>query len=105
MFIPVAAFHADERYFNDPKRFDPDRFNNSADKNRSNRPYLPFGIGPRNCIGMRLGKMQTKVGIVTMLQKYRFELSAAMKDHEMPLDPKSFLIAPRDLIQLKVFKR
>ncbi|XP_031625573.1 probable cytochrome P450 6d5, partial [Contarinia nasturtii] len=66
MFIPIFGLQRDEKYYEEPNKFDPDRFNeeNSVGKNQSNRPYYPFGDGPRNCIGMRLGKMQTKVGLV-----------------------------------------
>jgi len=107
VFIPAMALHWDEKYFEDPEKFIPDRFNeeNSAGKNLINRPYLPFGEGPRNCIGMRLGKLQTKVGLVMMLQKFRFELSDQHKNCDMKLDPKTILIAPLGGIHLRVFKR
>ena len=49
IFIPVMALHKDERYYENPEKFDPERFNeeNSGGKNIVNRPYLPFGEGPR----------------------------------------------------------
>lgn len=55
VIIPVIGFHRDERYYEEPDKFDPDRFNeeNSTGKNQINRPYYPFGDGPRNCIGMK----------------------------------------------------
>lgn len=49
--IAVLAMHHDETYFPNPQKFDPDRF---SDENKHNIPhyaYLPFGKGPRNCIG------------------------------------------------------
>lgn len=47
IFIPVFAMHRDEKYYPNPLKFDPERFNegNSAGKNQTNRPYLPFGDG------------------------------------------------------------
>ncbi|XP_055923103.1 probable cytochrome P450 9f2 isoform X4 [Eupeodes corollae] len=49
--IPIVGFHQDEQYFPNPEKFDPERF---SDENKGNiRPftYLPFGIGPRSCLG------------------------------------------------------
>lgn len=55
---------------------------------------------------MRLGKIQTEVGLVMMLQKFRFELDDKLRNREMKLDPKSaFVIAPLQKIRLRVFKR
>lgn len=54
---------------------------------------------------MRLGKMQTKVGLVMMLQKCKFELTNQSKDHELKLDPKSFLLSPLGGLKLHVSKR
>lgn len=105
--IPAYALQFDDQYYEEPEKFNPDRFNeeNSTGKNLVNRPYLPFGDGPRNCIAARMGKMQTKVGLVLMLQKCRFELDDRHKNRELELDPKSFLLAPRGGIHFKVFKR
>lgn len=56
VFIPVMALQRDEKYYKNPNEFNPDRFNdeNPAGKDQINQPYLPFGDGPRNCIGMLL---------------------------------------------------
>lgn len=47
--IPVLGFHYDENYFPEPEKFDPKRFSDA--KNIGPYTYLPFGEGPRNCIG------------------------------------------------------
>jgi cytochrome P450 family 9 len=51
IWIPVRCFHHDPKYFPEPEKFDPERF---SDENKANIPagvYMPFGNGPRNCIG------------------------------------------------------
>lgn len=74
--VPVYAIQNDPEYFPNPEIFDLDRFSeeNLKEKTFINWPFLPFGEGPRNCIGLRLGKMQAKVGVATMLHKFSYEL-------------------------------
>lgn len=108
IFIPVFALHRDEAYYPNPEKFDPDRFNeeNSVGKNLVNRPYYPFGDGPRNCIGLRLGKLQVKVGLLMMLQHFRYEvLNEVDRTREIEFEPRSFLLAPRGGIKLRVLRR
>lgn len=49
--VPIYCFHHNKRYFADPERFDPERFNEENRKNINQAHYVPFGIGPRSCIG------------------------------------------------------
>jgi cytochrome P450 len=51
VIIPVYALHYDPQYFRDPSTFDPDRFREENKKNRHKYAYLPFGDGPRICLG------------------------------------------------------
>ena len=51
--IPVIGYHYDERYWNDPTTFNPDRFTAEESANRPNFAFMPFGEGPMGCIGMR----------------------------------------------------
>lgn len=49
--VPIASIQMDEKYFPDPKKFDPERFSDENKHNIKSGTYLPFGMGPRNCIG------------------------------------------------------
>jgi len=49
--VPVFALHWDPAFWPDPHRFDPDRFTEENKKNRKPYTYMPFGEGPRICIG------------------------------------------------------
>ncbi|XP_062563221.1 probable cytochrome P450 9f2 [Armigeres subalbatus] len=70
--FPIHGLHHDPQYFPNPGQFDPERF---SDENRGKirmGTYLPFGIGPRNCIGSRFALMELKAMVFHMLLKVSF---------------------------------
>ncbi|XP_046960768.1 cytochrome P450 6B2-like [Vanessa cardui] len=71
--IPVSALHHDEKYFENPEQFKPERF--ALGDNALKYVYLPFGEGPRACIGARLGHMQSLAGLAALLSKFSVEPS------------------------------
>lgn len=59
--IPLWAYHRDPKYFPDPEKFDPERFSEENKHNINPFVYMPFGLGPRNCIGSRFALCEVKV--------------------------------------------
>lgn len=67
IFIPVVGLHFDPKYYPNPERFDPERFSEENRKKIQTGTYLPFGAGPRNCIGSRFALMEAKVVLYYLL--------------------------------------
>ncbi|EGI59272.1 PREDICTED: probable cytochrome P450 6a20 [Acromyrmex echinatior] len=102
--IPVLGLHRDPSIYPNPDKFDPERFNADKIEERHAYTYLPFGEGPRNCIGSRFGYTQTKVGLVSLLSRYIFKLHSQtpipliFSENSFILTAKSgvhFIIEPR----------
>ncbi|GJQ77922.1 Cyp6a9 [Trypoxylus dichotomus] len=72
VFVPVFALHRDPEFYPDPEKFDPDRFTEENKSRRHPYTYLPFGEGPRICLGQRFGLLQVKIGLITLLNDYVF---------------------------------
>nr|CAD7423189.1 unnamed protein product [Timema monikensis] len=103
--IPVYALHYDPKYYPDPHKFDPERFNEENKTQRHTYTYLPFGEGPKNCIGMRFGLMQVKVGLVSLLSRYQFSVCPQTKI-PLVLDPTPDLfVLAKDGVFLRINDR
>jgi cytochrome P450 family 9 len=71
-WIPAYGLHLDPNYHPDPTVFDPERFS-AENKDKINAStYLPFGIGPRNCIGSRFALLQSKILLYYLLLEFDF---------------------------------
>lgn len=101
VIIPIDAIHYDPDIYPNPTRFDPKRFSPTEVEKRPSICWLPFGDGPRNCIGLRFGEMQVRIGLAMLLKNFRFSPS---KDTKIPLeiDIKNFILASKGEIVLKV---
>ena len=80
--IPIYALHHDPDAWQDPEKFDPERFCGPAKDAIHPFQFLPFGAGPRNCIGMRFALMEIKVALARILMKYKF---VASPETQVPL--------------------
>jgi cytochrome P450 len=63
--------HRDPRFFSEPEKFDPDRWNTSACQNLPRFAYFPFGGGPRQCIGASFATTETALILTTIARRYR----------------------------------
>nr|AID61414.1 cytochrome P450 [Calliphora stygia] len=103
IIIPIDAIHHDANIYPNPSEFIPERFTQEEIAKRHSMSWLPFGEGPRNCIGLRFGKMQALIGLVLLLKNFHFSLSPKTP---VPLefDEKTFVLTAKGGIFLKLEK-
>ncbi|XP_075979946.1 cytochrome P450 6B2-like [Anticarsia gemmatalis] len=102
--LPVYYLHHNPKHFPNPEEFRPERFYGDEKKNIIPYTYMPFGEGPRTCIGMRFARMQMMAGLITILKKYRLELAAGTPT-TLKFKPYSLITQPEGGITLKFIER
>ncbi|XP_077297741.1 cytochrome P450 9e2-like [Arctopsyche grandis] len=95
ILIPIHAIHHDPQYYPDPEKFDPERFSTENKTNINPLSFLPFGVGPRNCIGSRYALMITKSIIFQLLSKFDFVMTAKTQNL-IKINSKSLTLIPKD---------
>ncbi|TVQ56024.1 MAG: cytochrome P450 [Rhodobacteraceae bacterium] len=81
VLIPIYALHRHRALWDDPDAFDPDRFAPEAAVGRHRYAYLPFGAGPRVCIGLAFAMMEAVIVLSTLLARFRFERVVGRDPH------------------------
>ncbi|CAH1245682.1 CYP3A5 [Branchiostoma lanceolatum] len=70
--FPAYAIHHDPELWPEPEKFKPERFSKEEQETRDPYSFLPFGSGPRRCVGMRLAMLEIKHALAKALEKFRF---------------------------------
>uniref|UniRef100_A0A665U190 unspecific monooxygenase n=1 Tax=Echeneis naucrates TaxID=173247 RepID=A0A665U190_ECHNA len=103
VMIPVYALHRDPELWPEPEEFKPERFSKENKDSINPYTYLPFGMGPRNCLGMRFALLLVKLALVEVLQKFSFSVC---KETMIPLKmDASGILGPLHPIKLKLEPR
>lgn len=68
--FPIWAIHHDPEFFPEPDDFKPERFLSQEGTTIQPFAYIPFGEGPRKCIGLRFAMVQMKIALAKLLHKY-----------------------------------
>ncbi|XP_054845110.1 thromboxane-A synthase isoform X2 [Eublepharis macularius] len=103
--IEIAAgnLHYNPKIWPEPEKFIPERFTAEAKQQRHPFSYLPFGAGPRGCIGTKLAVMEIKITLLRILQKFRFQ---TCPETQIPLQLKSqATLGPKNGVYIKIASR
>ncbi|KAH8409757.1 hypothetical protein KR222_004897, partial [Zaprionus bogoriensis] len=102
--LPNCALHYDPKYFEQPDKFDPERFNEQNKPKINPFTYFPFGLGNRSCIGNRYAMLKAKALIFYMLRDFRI---VASEKSSIPLDLASagLQVKPKNGFWIKLIPR
>lgn len=101
IIIPSYAIHHDPEIYPLPENFDPERFSEEGRQTRHPYSYLPFGEGPRICVGLRFGMMQAKIGLAMLLSNFRFS-TCPKTEIPLKIDQVYMLFVPQNGVWLKI---
>ncbi|KAG3259955.1 CYP3A5-containing [Ictidomys tridecemlineatus] len=103
VMIPIFVLHGDPMYWPEPEDFLPERFSKKNKDSMDPYVFMPFGNGPRNCIGMRFALMNIKLALARVMQNFSFQ---PCKETQIPMKlDKLGLLQPEKPIILKVLCR
>ncbi|KAL2728642.1 putative cytochrome P450 6a17 [Vespula squamosa] len=102
MMIPILALHHDPNIYPNPDVYDPERFMNENNE-INDGTYLPFGRGPRNCIGERFAEFQVIIGLAAFLRNCKVDVC---EKTEIPykISGSDFMLIPMNGIYLNISK-
>lgn len=99
LLIPIFHFHWSERWWDEPRKFDPDRF--LPERRPSPEVYFPFGAGPRSCIGNQFALQELVIMTAVFLKKFRVLAVAGF-----PVEPDALItLRPKHGMKLRLVPR
>ncbi len=84
VYVALWALHRHEKLWDEPNAFDPDRFAPEKVKTRHRCAYMPFGAGPRICVGMGFAMLEMTAILATLVRDFRF---VPVAGHRIELAP------------------
>lgn len=101
IFLCTYALHRTPEFWPEPDRFDPDRFLPEAERARPRYAWVPFGGGPRQCIGLAFAMMEMQIALPVLLRSFRMRLPT---DAPLALMPQ-ITLRPRGTVPMHIQPR
>ena len=99
VWLCTYALHRNPRWFPDPERFDPQRWLEGTARSRFT--FLPFGAGPRMCIGQHFATTEAVLGLAAILQRFRLRAT----EGRMPKMEAWVTLRPRGSVRIQIEQR
>lgn len=96
LFLPIFALHRHRMWWDNPDAFDPENFAPAKAAKRDRYLYLPFGAGPRVCVGANFAVMQAHIILATLLARFRFTHAGG----PLPVPTMSMTVRPEGGVRL-----
>lgn len=99
LYLSPYVMHRNRKYFSEPERFDPERFNDEAKAGRHRLVYFPFGNGPRVCIGEAFARMEGVLVLASIAQRFKLTVvpgQTIVPEPKMTLRPKNGILMRLD---------
>ena len=98
VLLSPYLLHHDPQSWPDPERFDPDRFRPEREKERPAYAYLPFGGGPRLCIGNQFALLEMQILLALLVQRFDMQLAS-----NKPIIPKPLItLRPSRAVEVRL---
>lgn len=102
VLVSPYVLHRSPIYFPDPMRFNPERFTPAMEKGLPRSAYIPFGDGPRVCLGAAFASLEAQLVLATLAQRVTFELAPGQR---IEPDGSGVTLRPRGGIRVRVRRR
>jgi cytochrome P450 len=101
VFIPIYQMHYHPEYWTEPEVFNPERFLDEELEKKNRWVYLPFGGGPRQCIGNNFAIMEMQIVVAMIMRQFKLELISA---ENIQLNP-GVTLRPEEAVLMKIKTR
>ncbi|CAH2049665.1 unnamed protein product, partial [Iphiclides podalirius] len=106
IYVNAIGMHYDPDMFPEPYKFDPERFLPENEKEMQAFSYIPFGEGPRHCIGRRFGEQNLRFTLSTVIRNFKIQPTPnAPLPSQVEIEKKGLFLAPGQNLFLEFIPR